>query len=187
MRITCVILAVLANIIHPLRAQSLTSKEGYKEMPFAKQLIILTNKDSVKYAQLEMVSIKKKMASPGNPEATFSLSDQWELIYFEMYDEEDAGGRKTQAYLACIIPKNKEAFNGSEIFKKFKISDKQLQKTFPLKAIPSVFARNAKFNGTWTPVFTTPDYLMMRLVSSYPDGNYTSWYNETIYYFKRVK
>ncbi len=186
-RITCVLFVFLANIINPLRAQSLASLEEYQETPFAEQLIVLTNKDSVNHALLDIASIKKRMAQhPTTPESTFSLSDQWNLLYFEKEGGEDAGGRKTQTHITCINYKNNEAYSGAEIFKKFKISDTLSKKGFPLKTIPSVFERDDTFNTTWTPVYNTRDYLIMRYVHSYPYGNYTSWYYETVYYFKRA-
>jgi hypothetical protein len=186
MRTISFLLVILLKTLNPLSAQSLASTEPYQETPFAQQLIVLTDKDSLNHALLEIASIKKRIAQSTTTEPMFVLSDRWKLIYFEKEGGEDAGGRKTQTHITCINHKNNETYSGAEIFKKFKISDTLSKKGFPLKTIPLVFERDDAFNMKWTPVYTTRDYLIMRYVHSYPYGNYTSWYYETIYYFKRA-
>lgn len=56
--------------------------------------------------------------------------------------------------------------------------------TDSLKDFPQIYERNDPLNGIWTPIICG-DYMILRLVHSYPDGNDTSFYNERLLYFKK--
>ena len=85
----------------------------------------------------------------------------------------------------------KELFLGLEIDSMFlNISSKPWLKTIwnhdtdSLKNFPRIRERDDPLNGIWTPIICG-DYMILRLVGSYPDGNQISFYNERLLYFKK--
>lgn len=51
--------------------------------------------------------------------------------------------------------------------------------------LPVIFERDDLNNTRWT-VFQNEDYLMLRKVHSYPNGNMTSFYSETLVFFRAL-
>ena len=74
-------------------------------------------------------------------------------------------------------------FTSREIFRLLSLYGKD---STVLRQYPLVMAREDYYNRRWTPVSSSPHYLVLRYVHSYPNGNMTSWYNEARYYFERV-
>jgi hypothetical protein len=70
------------------------------------------------------------------------------------------------------------ALSGFKLFKTFGVKKR-------INYYPEIYARDSRFNGQWTAISLNKDYLIIRYVSSYPDGNQTSWYHEETYYFRR--
>lgn len=180
-----VLFFLLLMLTNPAASQSRSSDSFYLKMPFAHQLITLTNKDSISKAKLEMTSIQNRMALHSDSKLSFSLSDRWRLVSFITEGWKDVAGRITETQVVCTNRRDHETFTGAEIFNAFGISDTLLKRGFPLKAIPDIFQRNDTYQTEWTPVYAIHDYLVMRYVHSYPYGNITSWYYETLYYFKK--
>lgn len=56
--------------------------------------------------------------------------------------------------------------------------------TDSMKCFPQVHERNDPLNRIWSPIICE-DYLILRFVHSYPDGNETSFYREIILLFKK--
>lgn len=56
--------------------------------------------------------------------------------------------------------------------------------TDSLKCFPQVRERNDPLNRIWMPIICG-DYLILRFVHSYPDGNETSFYRESVLLFKK--
>lgn len=56
--------------------------------------------------------------------------------------------------------------------------------TDSLKNFPVIRERNDPLNREWVPIITD-DYMILRIVHSYPDGNETSFYRENVIYFKK--
>lgn len=54
-----------------------------------------------------------------------------------------------------------------------------------LSDFPLIMERDDPLNHTWIPIISG-EYLVLRFVHSYPNGNLTSFYRETRFYFKRA-
>ena len=96
------------------------------------------------------------------------------------------------AYTESKKYSGRELFNGLEIDSFFLSKDSMLYfstlyniETDSLYNFPAIRDRDHPFNRVWTPILSG-EYLLLRYVHSYPDGNLTSSYNEIVLYFKRV-
>jgi hypothetical protein len=84
------------------------------------------------------------------------------------------------------FPKNGKIYSGSELFQKLKIKNSLLNSTDPIQSYPVVYERDDTLNCEWLPV-SSCDYLVLRYAHSYPNGNVTSFYNESILYFRKME
>jgi hypothetical protein len=56
----------------------------------------------------------------------------------------------------------------------------------PFSSFPNIHKRDDPLNGVWTSI-CSDNFLILRYVASYPDGNMTSFYKEIRLYFRRVR
>jgi hypothetical protein len=68
----------------------------------------------------------------------------------------------------------------------FRLLGMQGKDSTVLRQFPVVRRRDDFYNRRWIPISCSSRYLVLRHVSSYPDGNITSHYGEQIYDFERV-
>ncbi len=88
---------------------------------------------------------------------------------------------------------NSKEYSGIELFKGLGIdsaflkvrSSDLIHDYESLKNFPVIYERSDSLNRVWVPIISD-DYLILRYVHSYPNGNMTSFYNETMLYFKRI-
>ena len=92
-----------------------------------------------------------------------------------------------------IIPTDFRKFNddfktysGNELHQNLMIEDSLFNNTTHLNAFPIIHQRHDPQNMQWLPI-SSGNYLILRYVHSYPDGNMTSFYYEKIIYLKKVK
>lgn len=163
--------------------------DTYINNKFDNWLVELKDKDSLKRFKTELDSIRMGFNQTNNSKKLFSLSDKWNLIYFQFSGWEEHfffEPMQRNNINHCSISKNQETtVTSKEIFEEFKIGGSLSLKQFPLNYFPLVLERDAPFNGKWTAIHNT-EYLIIRLVQSYPDGNATSWYKERVYYFRNA-
>lgn len=156
-----------------------------RDFPFDNWLSKLNDIDSLNRFESEVDAIKKSLIKQNDLKDTFSLTYMWTLNYYEYFGwTEHFGGQGpidslNQKYLGKY---KTVILTSKEIFDVFKISHNP---TFPLDSMPVIYERDALFNGEWTAIYLSNDYLIIRWVGSYPHGNQTSWYYEKVYYFKR--
>jgi hypothetical protein len=149
----------------------------------------IENKDSIKQIEQKITSIID-VDNWNKNHLFFNSWKMWKLVsivetgyheYFpNQYKDTSSFPRfhrlGTKSYLT---PGNKTIpLSGFKLFKIFGV------KTH-LNYFPEIYARGSRFNGQWTAISINRDYLIIRYVSSYPDGNQTSWYHEETYCFKR--
>jgi len=174
-----------------------TTKRAYKkhtdtyiENRFDNWLVEIKDKDSLKTFKTELDSIRMGFKQTNDSIVPFSLSDNWNLIYFQFSGWEEHfpfEPMKRSNINHCSISKNQETtVTSKEIFNEFDIGDSLSLKQFPLSDFPLVLERDNPFNGKWTAILPNSEYLIIRLVQSYPDGNATSWYKERTYYFRKA-
>ena len=155
---------------------------AYIDHKFDNWLVELKDKDSIQRFKTELDSIRMGFNQTNNSKTPFSLSDKWNLIYFQYTGWENHFHFGTSNIDLCSISKNQETtVTSKEIFNEFNIGDSLLLKHFPL-----VLERDDPFNGKWTAILPNSEYLIIRFVHSYPDGNATSWYYERTYYFRKA-
>jgi hypothetical protein len=110
------------------------------------------------------------------------------LICFQISGWEHHVGIGESSINHCYISTNKDTvFSSKQIFCEFNIGDSISIKQYPLKYFPAIYERDDFFNTKWTAILPHSEYLIIRLVHSYPNGNMTSWYKERTYYFKKVR
>ena len=149
----------------------------------------IENKDSIKQIEQKITSIID-VDNWNKNKLFFSSWKRWKLVFsvqtgnLEHFPNQYKDTTSfpqfqrlgTKSYLT---PGNKTiASSGFKLFKIFGIKKR-------INFYPEIYARDSRFNGQWTAISLNRDYLIIRYVSSYPDGNQTSWYHEETYYFKR--
>ena len=155
------------------------------------------NKDSIKQIEQKITSIIHYDNRNKN-KLFFNFWKRWKLVYsvptgyrenfpnqykdttslsqFQQLGINHLQRLGTKSYLT---PGNKTiALSGLKLFRIFNVKKR-------INYYPEIYARDSRFNGQWTAISINRDYLIIRYVSSYPDGNQTSWYHEETYYFKR--
>jgi hypothetical protein len=157
----------------------------------------IENKDSIKQIEQKITSIIHNDNRNKN-KLFFNFWKRWKLDYtvqtgyrenFPNQYKDTTGLPQFQrlgtnhlqrlATTSYLTPGNKTiALSGLKIFKIFGVKKH-------IDYYPEIYARDSRFNGQWTAISLNKEYLIIRYVSSYPDGNQTSWYHEETYYFKR--
>jgi hypothetical protein len=165
--------------------------QTYLTSMFDNFLVELKSKDSLEKFKTAIDSITKDWSKSDSSNIRFSLSDKWNLFYFQFSGSEQYFGSMPPSGTVidqCYISTNKDtAFTSKQIFCEFNIGDSISLKENPLKYFPTIYEREDKFNAKWTAILPNSEYLIIRMVHSYPNGNATSWYKERTYYFSKVK
>lgn len=197
MKLTIFIFAFGLLSIHESSGQKVNSNnhdincqigQTYLTSSFDNLLIELRDKDSLEKFKTVIDSIKKEWSKSDSTNIRFSLSDKWNLIYFQFSGSEHHFGSMPVGINHCYISTNKDTvFTSKQIFCEFNIGDSISLKEYPLKYFPTIYEREDEFNAKWTAILPNSEYLIIRMVHSYPNGNATSWYKERTYYFKRAK
>jgi hypothetical protein len=158
----------------------------------------IENKDSINQIEQKIAFINNKSNRKNSKLFFFNHSRKWKLLFSVPtgYHENFPGQCKdttsfTEFQLtqfqrlgkkSYLTPRNDGvALSGFKLFKIFGVSKFK----FPINYYPQVYARDSRFNGEWTAILLNKEYLIIRYVSSYPDGNQSSWYREETYYFER--
>lgn len=148
----------------------------------------IENTDSIKQIEQRITSIID-VDNWNKDKLFFSSWKRWKLVFSVQtgYHEHFPNQYKdtisfpqfqrlgTKSYLT---PSKKTiALSGFKLYKIFGVKKR-------INHYPEIYARGSRFNGQWTAISINRVYLIIRYVSSYPDGNQTSWYHEETYYFK---
>ncbi|WP_395054109.1 hypothetical protein [Flavobacterium sp.] len=147
---------------------------------FQKNLILVKNIDSLKTFTNEIQNIQKFNTKDIIP--SINQSTKWKLICYKINGwNEIVGQQKTQVN-RIFVSNNKDNLTTEDVLKIFDI---KYNDSIFLKNVPLVYEREDFFNRKTTPIVINNQYLLLRYVHSYPNGNQTSWYTETNYYFKK--
>ncbi|MDX2173195.1 MAG: hypothetical protein SFY56_08750 [Bacteroidota bacterium] len=166
------------------------------------KLTTVTSSDSINQIKGQLDSINSLNKQTGGKKIPFNFSKKWSFVYCvakgyrEFFPNQfkdtsnvrlDSIGIGTESILQrkgkttyLIAKGNVKPVSGHKLFAIFGVSKIK----FPLNYFPNVYARDSRFNGEWTAISLNKEYLIIRYVSSYPNGNQTSWYDEAAYYFK---
>lgn len=154
----------------------------------------VNNKDSLQQIKREINSMASTINQQEGNTVPFDFSKKWKLqyCYKRGYLENFPGqcqdtGRPLQLMRKGtssyqVLQQKVAALSGARLFHLFGLSTAK----FPINYYPLIEARDSKYNGEWTAISPNQKHLLIRFVSSYPDGNQTSWYRETVYYFTKV-
>lgn len=114
---------------------------------------------------------------------------QWELLYRYQsgWHENSPNQRYDISELAVGNPGN--IISGTMLldFVKFYRQDTLLYSGDPLMVNFLSEARGAPYNGKWVVFSLRDNRICLRYVHSYPNGNQSSWYHKTEYYFQLKK
>ncbi|MDP2176002.1 MAG: hypothetical protein Q8K70_08845 [Bacteroidota bacterium] len=168
------------------------NRQTYLTSMFDNFLIELKSNDSLEKFKTAIDSMKKEWSKSDSSNIRFSLSDKWNLFYFQFSGSEHhfvpSGIPLGIDINRCYNSTNKDTvFTSKQIFCEFNIGDSISLKDYPLKYFPTIYERVDEFNAKWTAILPNSEYLIIRMVHSYPNGNATSWYKERTYYFSKAK
>lgn len=150
---------------------------------FDKWLKPIQSADSIKRFKKTIDSLHKFFNSNAKP-SFYKPLDTWQLVgYRNSGWHENFPGKRNNIDANFVANRNAMLKSGKDILKAFQLSDTN----FPLQIIPGVYERGAPYNGYWTAILPANDYLLIRYVHSYPNGNQSSWYHESVYYFRKVR
>ena len=154
-----------------------------KEFPFNGWLSEFKDSDSIKIVNSQVDSLVKQNIPIKITKQSFNLLDEWKLEYYLNRGWYGMPPSQIKNRNNCYYSKsNKFILTGADIFEIFRLSDK----IFPLNYCPLILSRGGKFNSEWTAILVNKNKLIVRLVSSYPDGNQTSWQYEKLYLFVKI-
>lgn len=152
---------------------------------FDNLLVELKDKDSVATFKAMIDSISKNWYLADTSTISLRLTDKWNLKYFQYAGVEIH--TQPEIFTQYFICTNTDtSFTSEQIFNEFNILDSISQKENLLKYLPFIYERNDQLKSKWTATLPDTQYLVIRMVNSYPDGNETSWTKEWIYYFKKT-
>jgi hypothetical protein len=136
------------------------------------QIIFSTNK-----AELRIDSSSKW-------QLLFGYRDGWEqIVHHEARPRfpNDSLGRRKLRYICDDL----KVYSSQQLIETLSIHRNFLvAQTHEIKHFPIIFGRNDPLNTVFTPILSG-DYLLIRYVHSYPHGNMTSFYSESMLYFRR--
>lgn len=159
-------------------SQNSTNNERFL---FENQLTQIHHSDSIaKHTQiLKEISISSSIDS-------ISTNSKWQLMYLHQTGWEEYLPSASRTINSLYIGKEKNVVSTQEILKVFEWNkqNKILLDKFPAEF--SLQPRGAPLNGKWTIVFLKNDCITLQYVHSYPNGNQSSWYRRTNYYFKKI-
>ncbi len=147
---------------------------------FQKNLVQVKNVDSLKLVTKEIQSIEKLINSKDS--ITINKSTNWKLICYSVNGWREIVGQPKTTVNNKYVSNNNEVVTTENLLKIFNLN---YNDSIFLKNIPLIYEREHLFNRKTTPIVINNQYLVLRYVHSYPNGNQTSWYTETNYYFKK--
>lgn len=163
------------------------SQEKVKEENFLFERILtrLTVNDSINKHQENIKKIH--VITKESSENKIDENSKWELVYLK-----NSGWREpmpNKRYTINDVYKGKEnnSILGLDILNFFKKS--RQEEVIYLKTFPHHFMiepRGAALNGKLTIIFLDNDYITLQHIHSYPNGNQSSWFSVTNYYFKKL-
>ena len=137
---------------------------------FQKNLIQVKNVDSLKIVESEILNIQNQLNEKDS--ITINKSTNCKLLcYTENGWREIVGQPKTTVnnkYVSII----NEVLTTENLLKIFNLN---YNYSIFLKNVPLVYERDHFFNRKTTPIVINNQYLILRYVHSYPNGNATSW------------
>lgn len=148
---------------------------------FEKRLRLETNKDSITN-HLKIINEILVIAEIDS----LNSDSKWELLYLHKTGWEESMPNKKHFINNLYMGKPNNIVTCNELLNVFKISN---QKEILLNQFPPEFTiepRGAPLNGKWTIIFLKNNHLTLQYIHSYPNGNQSSWFRKTNYYFKTI-
>lgn len=136
--------------------------------------------DSLKAIKKEINELVENISKVNSTKVAFDLKTEWNLLYKQDYNWTELYPNHSSTVEIYSVTTSEIRMPGDEIFAIFNIDTKRM----PLNFLPFVRARGCLYNGEWTATIIN-EFLIIRYVHSYPDGNQTSWYREKKYFFKK--
>ena len=147
---------------------------------FQKNLIQVKNVDSLKIITKEIQNIEKLINSKDS--ITINKSTNWKLISYTVNGWREIVGQPKTTVNNKYVSNTNEVVTTENLLKIFSLN---YSDSIFLKSVPLIYERDHFFNRKTTPIIINNQYLILRYVHSYPNGNQTSWFSETNYYFKK--
>ena len=147
---------------------------------FQKNLVQVKNKDSLKIVESEILNIQNQLNEKDS--ITINKSTKWKLICYSVKGWREIVGQPKTVVNDKYVSINKEVLTTEKLLQIFNL---KYNDSIFIKNVPLVYEREDFFNRKTTPIIINNQYLLLRYVHSYPNGNQTSWYTETNYYFKK--
>ena len=146
----------------------------------------VNNPDSFRKIEQKLYDIQTIAGDTSKSTKTILANEKWTIAFFQNKGwDERLPNKKTSYNEIQVNNKCTKTWTTEEIYKAFNFRTKDKDK-YLLNYFPLVFGRGGPFNGAWTAILPNAQYLVLRMVHSYPNGNQTSWYHERMYYFKKV-
>lgn len=142
--------------------------------------------------------------------------NEWKLVAFQEFSYRQQGQaipitKKDASYYD--VNKTPKTYSTSELFEFCSISTAKYKIAYPLTYVPEISEQNQSYNFHWTISYLPckiekckelgtytasipneifcekkhSEYLLVRRVYIYPHGDATSWYEEKVFFFKKVK
>jgi hypothetical protein len=155
--------------------------------PFEKYLTRITDPEIIKRDLATITVWNSNFKKESDQKIT--AESQWEMLYrYESgWHEPNPKQRFIISELAVGNPGN--SISGATILDYVKScrQDTLLYSGDPLMVNLLSEARGAPYNGKWVVFSLRDDRICLRYVHSYPNGNQSSWYHRTEYYFQQKK
>jgi hypothetical protein len=145
----------------------------------------LTVNDSIEKHQENIKKIH--VITKESSENKIEEDSKWELVYLKNSGWRESMPNQRYTINDVYIGKENNSILGADllnVFNRFRQENIIYLKTFPHQFM--IEPRGAALNGKWTIIFLDNDYITLQHIHSYPNGNQSSWFSVTNYYFKKI-
>jgi hypothetical protein len=172
--------AVLLNILF-ISILSFSQEENKENFLFEKKLERVINSDSI----TKHIKAIKEILVATSVDSIISNS-KWELLYLHKTGWEESLPNNRQYINVLYIDKPKNIVTGQDLKDFFKLIDRKeiILNQFPSEIL--IEPRGAPLNGKSTIIFLKNNHITLQYIHSYPNGNQSSWFRKTNYYFKKI-
>jgi hypothetical protein len=160
---------------------SFSQEESKERFLLENKLTLVTQKDAV----TKHVKVIKEVSVASSADSILSNS-KWELLYLHETGWQESMPNDRHAINSLYIGKPNNIVTGKDLKDFFILIDRKeiLLNQFPSEVL--IEPRGAPLNGKWTIIFLKNNHITLQYIHSYPNGNQSSWFRKTNYYFKKI-
>lgn len=163
-------------------AQNDEIKEAFT---FESKLNHVTNNDSISKYVKEISKIN--VANKNDTTSVFDKNSKWELLYLRESGWYENMPGKRQDVNELYIGKPNNVVFGEEIINSVAKINQTIVLLNETPNLLQFIARDSPLNRKYITILLENNIINLQYIHSYPNGNQSSWFHQTNYYFKKIQ